>query len=77
MENKLYVLSADWCTKCPMVKNMLDGQGIEYINVDVDNEPEIAASVGAMSIPTIVDNTNGEMKVYTGQQACIQFVGEQ
>ena len=76
MEKKIHLLSADWCVKCPVVKNMLEAQGIEYVNVNVDNDPEIAASVGAMSIPTIVDNTSGEMKIYTGQQACLQFINE-
>lgn len=76
LEKGLYVMSADWCTKCPVVKNMLEGNGIEYTNIDIDESPEIAGSLGVMSIPTIVDNTNGDMKVYTGQQACLQFINQ-
>ena len=74
LENGLYVLSAQWCTKCPMVKNMLEGNGIEYTNIDIDESPEIAGALEVMSIPTIVKVANGEPSIYTGQQACLQFI---
>ena len=76
LENGLYVLSAQWCTKCPMVKNMLEGNGIEYTNIDIDESPEIAGALEVMSIPTIVKVANGKPSIYTGQQACLQFINE-
>ena len=76
LENGLYVLSAQWCTKCPVVKNMLEGNGIEYKNIDIDESPEIAGELGVMSIPTIATVVDGEVSIYTGQQACLQFINE-
>lgn len=76
LENGLYVLSAQWCTKCPMVKNMLEGNGIEYTNIDIDESPEIAGSLEVMSIPTIVEMVDGEPSIHTGQQACLQFINQ-
>ena len=74
MENKIYMLSAPWCNKCAQVKPMLYSQveGVEEINIDED--PSIPADLGVLSIPTLVDNRQGESVVYTGQSKVMEFI---
>lgn len=77
MENKIYLLSAPSCTKCAQVKPMLYSQveGVEEVNVEED--PSIPAELGVLSIPTLVDNRNGEETVYTGQSKVMEFISKE
>lgn len=57
---------ADWCGPCRMVSPLVDQiaeEHPEYLvgKVNVDNEPDIAAQFGVMSIPTLVVLKNGEV----------------
>ena len=76
MENKIYMLSAPWCSKCAQVKPMLYSQveGVEEINIDED--PSIPAELGIMSIPSVVDNTGEEPIIYTGQAKVMEFISK-
>lgn len=59
-------LWATWCAPCRMVAPILDELAEEYngkinfVKVDVDHNPEIAARYGIMSIPTLLIIKNGE-----------------
>ncbi len=49
---------ADWCGPCRMVSPIVDQIADEYpeykvVKVNVDNEPELAAQFGVMSIPAL------------------------
>lgn len=74
MENKIYMLSTQSCTKCPVVKQALSTKNVEVEYVDVEKDPEIAIQVGAMSVPTIVDNREGHETTFVGQQQALEFV---
>ena len=59
---------ADWCRPCHMVAPVLeqiaserDGE-IRLVKVNVDEEPELAARYGIMSMPTMVLFADGEPK---------------
>ena len=75
MENKIYILSTPSCTKCPIVKSQLAEKDVEVEYVNVEEDPEIAIEHGLMSVPSIIDNRNGEDTVYNGQMSCMAFVG--
>ena len=59
-------LWATWCAPCRMVAPILDELAEEYngkinfVKVDVDHNPKIAARYGVMSIPTLLIIKNGE-----------------
>ena len=75
MENKIYMLSTPSCTKCPIVKSQLAEKDVEVEYVNVEEDPDIAIDHGLMSVPSIIDNSNGEDTVYNGQMSCMAFVG--
>lgn len=77
MENKIYLLSAPWCTKCALVKPMLYSQVEGVVEVNIDEDPSIPADLGVMSIPTLVDNRQGESVVYTGQSKVMEFISKE
>lgn len=77
MENKIYLLSAPWCTKCALVKPMLYSQVEGVVEVNIDEDPSIPADLGVMSIPTLVDNRDGEPIVYTGQSKVMEFISKE
>jgi len=59
---------ADWCGPCKMIAPIIDelaneyGNKIEFVKVNVDENPTSAAAYGVRSIPTlIVFNENGEL----------------
>lgn len=58
---------ASWCGPCRMVSPIVDEIADEYSNdvkvckVNVDEEGELAAQFGIMSIPTLVTIENGKI----------------
>ena len=57
---------ADWCGPCRMVAPILEeiaSEHPEYVigKINVDDNPELAAAFGVMSIPTLVVLKNGEI----------------
>lgn len=57
---------ATWCGPCRMIAPVIDEiaaerEDIKVCKVDVDQQPELAAKFGVMSIPTLVVMKNGEI----------------
>lgn len=57
---------ASWCGPCRMVIPVVEKIAEEYpeykvVKVNVDEEPELAAQFGVMSIPTLMVVKNGEV----------------
>jgi mycoredoxin len=51
--------STTWCGDCRRSKSLLDRTGVPYEEINIDNDPEAAATVqqlnrGYRSVPTIV-----------------------
>ncbi len=48
------VVSASWCSQCQPYKKELEKQGIEYINLDADEESNMGllSKIGVRSLPT-------------------------
>ena len=74
MENKVYLLTTQTCSYCPMVKSMIEAKGLDITYVDIEETPDLAIQTGVMSVPTIVVDDNGELTPHVGQQACLQFI---
>lgn len=67
---------APWCNPCKMMHPVLEeldkqvGEKIKIGKVNIDNDPELAASFGVMSIPTFIVFENGQMiKSSVGMQS--------
>ena len=58
---------ADWCGPCKMLSPILHelaeekSGALKVGKVNVDEQPELAAQFGVMSIPTLVVMTNGKL----------------
>ena len=57
---------ASWCMPCRMVSPIIDEiagerEDLKVCKINVDEEPELAAKFGIMSIPTLVVMKNGEI----------------
>ena len=57
--DKIVMFSTGWCSDCARAKYILDEYGIEYINIDVDEDQAGLAFVkevnqGKRIVPTIV-----------------------
>ncbi len=57
---------ATWCAPCRMLAPVMDevsekyGDKAEFVKVDIDKNPELAAHFGIMSIPLVAVFKNGE-----------------
>ena len=57
---------ASWCMPCRMVSPVIDEiagerEDVKVCKINVDEQPELAAKFGIMSIPTLVVMKNGEI----------------
>lgn len=71
MPLKLY--SADWCTQCNNVKDMLMQKGLAYVVVDVDENPEEMEALvkqGIRGLPVM--DVDGDL--YVGMKGTLEFI---
>ncbi len=65
LANKTAVIKfwADWCSPChavaPKVKAAAARTGVELVEVNVDDTPDLASQFGVRSIPTVVAIKDG------------------
>jgi thioredoxin 1 len=58
---------AEWCGPCKMIAPALDeissslGDKVKIVKLNVDENPQVAAKYGIMSIPTLMIFKNGEL----------------
>ncbi len=71
---------AQWCTPCallaPVVERISDSYDV--FQCDIDRNPDLAASYGIMSVPTLVILRDGQVRdrmvgVQSEQQICTQL----
>lgn len=71
MSKKITVFTTNTCGYCVMVKRYLDGKGIKYDVVNLDEQPEKQAEVyaksGALTVPvTLVEAEDSTEEVVVG-----------
>ena len=59
MSAQLTIYSTPWCGYCHRLKGQLDREGIGYVEVDIEREPEAAdvverVNTGNQTVPTLV-----------------------
>jgi thioredoxin 1 len=65
--NVLVDFSAEWCAPCRKMKPSLEelakeNPSLKIVNIDVDQNPNIAAELGVDALPTLKYYSNSEMK---------------
>lgn len=67
---------ATWCNPCKMMHPVLEdldkdvGEAVKIAKINIDNDPELAAKYGVMSIPTFIIFENGNaIKSSVGMQS--------
>jgi thioredoxin len=59
---------AEWCGPCKMLAPILEqlaeehSEKLKVVKIDVDNDAELAAQFGVMSVPTMLFFKDGELK---------------
>ncbi len=71
MSKKITVFTTNTCAYCVMVKKYLDGKGVSYSVVNLDEQPEKQAEVyaksGALTVPvTLVESEDKTEEVVIG-----------
>jgi mycoredoxin len=59
LTQKVTVFTTTWCGYCVRLKAQLKREGIEYVEVDIESDPDAAALVaeandGDLTVPTLV-----------------------
>jgi mycoredoxin len=76
---RLTLYSTQWCGDCLMARTVLDREGIEYDEVDIEHDPMAAATVldingGYMSVPTLI-LPDGQVLVEPSRQELLTALG--
>lgn len=56
------IFGAPWCGNCNATKTQLDGLGVQYEYINIDENPELAAEHTIRSLPTLIDG-NGNRAI--------------
>lgn len=59
LTQKVTLFTTTWCGYCVRLKSQLEREGIDYVEVDIESDPEAAALVakandGDLTVPTLV-----------------------
>lgn len=71
MSKKITIFTTNTCAYCAMVKRFLDGKGVSYDVVNLDENPERQAEVlaksGALTVPvTLIEKEDNTEEVVIG-----------
>lgn len=70
------LLTTKTCTKCPLVKNMIEERDLDIEYIDVEEDAEIASEAGIMAVPSIVVIEDEKYETHVGQGACMEFISK-
>jgi glutaredoxin len=55
---QIELFSASFCSNCGILKNIFDQMNVDYIVVDVDEQPEYAQQNRIRSLPSVIITTD-------------------
>lgn len=74
---KTVLLTTKTCTKCPLVKSLIEEKGLDIEYIDVEEDAKIASEAGIMAIPSIVVIEDEKYETHVGQGACMEFISKE
>lgn len=63
---KIELFTASWCNQCPNLKRIFDQMNVDYILIDVDEQPEYAQQNRIRGLPSVIIQTDDIKIVETG-----------
>lgn len=60
----VYLFTTATCPKCKTVKLFMEKDGVDYIPVDANDNPELARNFGVTQVPTLIVSKGGKMTKY-------------
>jgi glutaredoxin len=66
---KIELFSSQWCKQCPNLKRILDDMKVDYIVIDVDEQPEYAQRNRIRGLPTLKISSDDVTIFDTGVKA--------
>jgi glutaredoxin len=63
---KIELVTSSWCNQCPNLKRIFDQMNVDYILIDVDENPEYAQQNRIRSLPSVIITTDDIKIVETG-----------
>ena len=76
MEDGLYLITTTTCPNCAAAKERLGEAGVEYTQINADNEPQVARKLRIMQAPTLVEVKEGEIRKLTGVSNIVKYIEE-
>ena len=76
LEDGLYLVTTTTCPNCAAAKERLGEAGVEYTQINADNEPQVVRKLRIMQAPTLVEVKNGEMQKLTGVSNIVKYIEE-
>lgn len=79
---RLTTFKAEWCKPCHTLETQLALVAgaypqVEFVNVDVDTQPEIAAKYRVMSVPTVLIECDEDLRaVVVGAHPARRYLDE-
>ena len=71
--------SASWCGPCRMLAPMMESikpayNGVKFVDIDIDENSELAAQYGVRSVPTVIVEKDGvEVNRFVGVQSAMTY----
>ncbi|MCD8194752.1 MAG: ribonucleoside triphosphate reductase, partial [Coprobacillus sp.] len=73
-KDKLMLFTTKTCPKCHMAKTMLNNNGIEYEEIDAEENVELTKKMQVKAAPTLIVNENGKTSVYNNPSDIRKYI---
>ena len=74
VETKYLLFTTKTCPNCPVAKNFLNKENVEYSTIDAEENPEMASKFGIMQAPTLIKVIGDSYDRFGGVANIISYV---
>ena len=74
---KMYLFTTATCPNCKSAKEMMKGQGLDFITIDAMEQPELTEKYGIMQAPSLVVDDGSSVEKYVNASNIKRFVDSQ